>query len=89
MHLNKHMSRSLQIQIYLSYEPHFIFKTVEIYCRFQKRKKMAQKIYGFSDSLIYVGNSNFSLLIGEYLYFGVNVLSSGPKISDSIEDNFF
>ena len=28
-------------------------------------KKMSQKIYGFSDSLIYVGNSKFSLLIRE------------------------
>ena len=50
---------------------------------------MAQKIYGFSDSLIYVGNSQFSLLIREYSSFGVNVLSSSPKISDPIENNFF
>ena len=50
---------------------------------------MSQKIFSFSDSLIYVGNSKFSLLIGEYSYFGVNVLSSGPKVSDPIENNFF
>ena len=50
---------------------------------------MAQKIYGFSDSLIYVGSGKFSLLIREYSQFGVNVLSSSPKISDPIENNFF
>ena len=50
---------------------------------------MSQKIDGFSDTLIYVGNSKFSLLIREYSEFGVNVLSSSPKISDPIENNFF
>ena len=50
---------------------------------------MLQKIYGFSDSLISVGNGKFSLLIREYSYFGVNVLSSSIKISDPIENNFF
>ena len=53
------------------------------------QKKMQQKIYGFSDSLIYVGNCKFSLLIREYSYFGVNVLSSSIKISDPIENKFF
>ena len=52
-------------------------------------KKMSQNIYGFSDSLIYVRNDKFSLLIREYSLFRVNVLSSSPKISDPIEDNFF
>ena len=50
---------------------------------------MSEKIYGFSDSLIYPGNGKFSLLIREYSYFGVNVLSRSPKISDPIENNFF
>ena len=50
---------------------------------------MQQKIYGFSDSLIYVGNCKFSLLIREYSEFGVNVLWSSPKILDPIENNFF
>ena len=30
------------------------------------KKKMQQKIFGFSDSLIYVGNGKFSPLIREY-----------------------
>ena len=50
---------------------------------------MSQKIYGFSDSLIYGGNGKFSLLIREYSQFGVNVLSSSPKMSEPIENNFF
>ena len=50
---------------------------------------MQQKIFGFSDSLIYVGNGKFSLIKRAYAYFGVNVLSSSPKISDPIENNFF
>ena len=44
----------------------FFFKTLEIYCKFQKCKKNGEKIYGFLDSLIYVGNGKFSLLIREY-----------------------
>ena len=52
-------------------------------------KKMSQKIYSLSDSLIYFGYSKFSLLIREYSYFGVNVLSSSIKISDPIENKFF
>ena len=55
----------------------------------KNKKKISQKIFGFSDSLIYVGNANFSLLIREYSYFGVNVLSSSPKISDPVENNLF
>ena len=50
---------------------------------------MWEKIYGFSDSLIYFGNGKFALLIREYSWLGVNVLSSSPKISDPIENNFF
>ena len=50
---------------------------------------MPQKNHDFLDSLIYVGNGKFSLLIREYWQFGVNVLSSSPKISDPIENNFF
>ena len=52
-------------------------------------KKMPNEIYRFSDSLIYVGNGKFSLLIREYSQLGVNVLSSSPKIPDPIENNFF
>ena len=90
MHLNKHISRSLQLQKYLSYQAHFFFffKTLEIYCKFRKFKKNGEKIYGFSDSLIYVGNGKFSLSIREYTWFGVNMLSSSPKISDPIENTF-
>ena len=50
---------------------------------------MQQKVYRFSDSLIYVGNGKFPVLIREYSQNGVNVLSSSPKISDAIENNFF
>ena len=66
MHLNKHISRSLQLRKYLSYEALFFFKTLEIYRWLKKCKIISQKIYGFSDSLIYVGNRKFSLLIREY-----------------------
>ena len=55
----------------------------------ENAKKLKQKIYDFSDRLIYVGNGKFSLLIREYSQLGVNVLSSTPKISDPIENNFF
>ena len=55
----------------------------------ENAKKLKQKIYDFSDSLIYVGNGKFSLLIREYSQLRVSVLSSCPKISDPIETKFF
>ena len=33
-----------------------------------------QKIYGFLDNLIWIGNGNFSLLLREYSQLAVNVL---------------
>ena len=89
MHLNKHISRSLQLQKYLSYEAHFFSKHWKFIVDCKNAKKMSQKICGFSDSLIYVGNAKFSLLIREYSSLGVKVLSSSPKISDPIENNLF
>ena len=55
----------------------------------KKKKKMQQKVYGFIDNLIWIGNGKFSPLLWEYWYFPVMVLSSSPKISDLIEINFF
>ena len=50
---------------------------------------MQQKIDGFSDNLISIGNFKFSLLLRKYSKFGVNVLSKRPKILDQIKNNFF
>ena len=89
MHLNKHISWSLQLQKYLSYQAHFFFsKQWKFIVHSKNAKKMLQKIQGFSNNLIYVGNGKFSVLIREYSYFGVNVLSGSPKISDPIENIF-
>ena len=66
----------------------FVSKHWKFIVDFKNAKKMWEKIFGFSDSLIYVGNCKFSLLIREYSYFGVNVLSGSPKISDPIENIF-
>ena len=67
----------------------FVSKHWKLIIDSKNAKKILQKIFGFSDSLIYVGNGNFPLLIREYSQFGVNVLSSSPKISDPVENNFF
>ena len=50
---------------------------------------MKQRVYGFLDNLIWIGNGKFSSLLWEDWYFPVKVLSSSPKISDLIESNFF
>ena len=47
------------------------------------------EIYGFLDNLILICNGKFSLSLGEYLFFPVNVLTSSPKITDRIENKFF
>ena len=50
---------------------------------------MSQKIDGFSDNLIYVGNGKFSLLIREYAKLAVKVWSSSLKLFESNKNNFF
>ena len=54
----------------------------------QTKEKSQQKIYGFLDDLNWTGHSKFSLLLGEYWYLAVNVLTGSPKISDLIKNNF-
>ena len=50
---------------------------------------MIANFLGFLDNSIWIRNRKFSVLLREYSYFPVNVLSSIPKISDLIENNFF
>ena len=47
-----------------------------------------EEVYVFLDNLIWSGNGKFSLLLREYSWFQGNLLSSTPKISDLIENNF-
>ena len=54
----------------------------------KKKEKMGQKVYGLLDDLIFIGKGQFSLLLREYLYLAVNVLTSSPKISDLIKRVF-
>ena len=67
----------------------FFFRILEIPCRYQNCKKMIANFFGFLDNLIWIRNRKFSVLLREHSYFPVNVLSSIPKISDLIENNFF
>ena len=55
----------------------------------KKKKKNWQEIFGFLDNMISIGNVKLSLLIREYSQLAGNVLSSSPKISDLIKNNFF
>ena len=50
---------------------------------------MEKKLYCFLDNLIWIGNDKLSLLLLEYKYLPVNLLSSSPQISDLIKYNFF
>ena len=67
MHLNKHIFRSQELQKYLTYEAHFFSSE---HWKFnvdsKNAKKMQQKINGFLDNLIWIGNGKFSLLLREY-----------------------
>ena len=62
---------------------------------FQKRldtkslSSITQNVYRFLNNLIRIGNGKFSLLLGEYWELAVNVLTTNPKISDLIKNNFF
>ena len=54
----------------------------------QKKKKKSEKIDGFLDNLIWIGNRKVSLLLWEYLRLAVNVLTKSPEISDLSKNNF-
>ena len=55
----------------------------------KKKKKVHQKVYGFSDNFSSIGNGKFSLLLRKYSSLAVNVLTRSPKISDLIKKIFF
>ena len=63
---------------------HWILNLDVIYAK----RKIEEKVYGFLDNLIWIGNGKFSLFLREYSKLAVNVLSSSPKISDLIKNNF-
>ena len=67
----------------------FFLEHQKFHVDFKNLNKITSKGFGFLDHLILIGNCKFSLLLRQYSYFPVNVLSSGPKISDLIENNFF
>ena len=48
-----------------------------------------KKVCGFFDNWNLIGNGKFSLLLGEYSQLAVNVLTSSPKMSYLIKNNFF
>ena len=55
---------------------------------FKNLTTITQNVYGFWDNLIWIGNYKFFVLQREYPWFPAIVLSSSPKISDLIENNF-
>ena len=66
MHLNKHISRSQQLQKYLSYEANFFLKHWKFNSYSKNAKKIPEKVDMFLDNLALFGNCKFSLLIREY-----------------------
>ena len=94
MHFNKHIFRSQHFQKYLIYQAHFFFFFFFLkHSKFQVDSKnlsgIAKQVYCFLDHLISICNAKFSLLLQEHSQFPINVLSSSPKISNLIENNFF
>ena len=67
----------------------FVSKHWKFIVDLKNERKMQEKIDGFSDNLISVGNGKFPLLICEYSGLAVNVFSSSLKISYPIKNNFF
>ena len=52
-------------------------------------EKIHQMVYTFLDNLTWIGNGKFSPVLREYSHLAANVLSSSPKISYLIKNNFF
>ena len=50
---------------------------------------MQNKLYSFLDIFIWNVNGKIYLLLREYSLLAVNVLTSSPKTSDLIKNNFF
>ena len=66
MHLNQHIFRSRSLQKYLNHEAHVFSEDWKLNVDFKVAKEIQEKIYGFLDSLIWIGNAKFSLLLPEY-----------------------
>ena len=67
MHLNKRIFRSQKLQKYLRYEALFFFsERGKFHVDTKNGKTMQQKVYGFLDHVISMGNRKFSLLLREY-----------------------
>ena len=86
MHLNKHVFQSKILDLWSSF---FFSKHWKLHVDTKNAKSISERVYSFLDNLIWMGNRKFSLLLREYSYFPVNVLSTRPKISELIENNFF
>ena len=67
MILNKHIFWSQSVQKYLTSEAHFLVHKIGNLMLIPKIKnKEHRKFDGFLDNLIWIGNSNFSMLLREY-----------------------
>ena len=73
----------------MTYEAHFFPGHWKFHLDSKNAKKIQQIISDFLDKLISMSNGKFSQLIREYSEFAGNVLSSSPKISYLIKNNFF
>ena len=54
----------------------------------ENAKQMRQIVDGFLDNSIWITNGKFSLLLREYSKLAAKMLTSGPKISYLIKNNF-
>ena len=84
-----HLSESITSKILDLWGSYFLSEHWEFHVDKENLKEISQKIYGFLDNLISIGNGKFSLLLRANSKLAVDVLTSSPKIWDLIKNNFF
>ena len=78
-----HFSESITSDILNLWKWSFFKKRPKFYVDFEKGRRLSENVDGFEDNFIWTCCGTFSQLWQEYRWSAVNVLKSGPQISDS------
>ena len=65
----------------------FFSKFLKIYVDFKNAIKLEENVDGFEDNCVWSCDRSFCQLWQEHMWWAVNVLKSGPKISDLTKKN--
>ena len=81
-HSSNHIFLNRFLPTNWSYESNLFSKSWKFYVDFENVKKPPENVDGFEDNCIWTFWGSFCQLRQEYMWSAINVLKSGPNISD-------